>query len=242
MKIWTEYFLIYFKSRKSVTGMDSQYVPQGKSTMLNLVDSRKTQDKQLWICGCSTTYGAYVEKSERYGEIISKELGLQASWLAHPGSSIEWAADQILRSDIRPGDTLIWGITDFIRFPYYKDDSSVIEHVHTEYYSLHPEFNKIIEIDRLLDQNLIYRGLTNIYQVINFCKKLKINFVLAGIHVNYSVINYFLDVPNFIYLQNDPTAEFLDFGYDGIHPGPKTHRWYADEILNFLKNNSLNII
>jgi hypothetical protein len=240
MQQWSEFFLIYFKNRKLVLGLDKVIIPQNKAVMLNLSDTRKTDNKQLWISGCSTTHGTGVSSVDRFGEIVADTLGLQVSWLTCTGSSLKWAADQILRSDIRSGDTLVWGLTTFQRFPYYHDNSIDITHVSVWHYEqADPEFNKIIPLDRLADQDLIYQGLTSIYQVINFCNKLGVNFILLGVHLGSDHLKYLLDLPNFLSSVKDPSFQlkYFDLGDDNVHPGPKTHKWIADQILNFIKNN-----
>ena len=240
MQKWTEFFLTYFMSRKSVLGLDKIIIPNNKAVMLNLADTRKTDNKQLWISGCSTTHGVGVGSVDRFGEIVAGALGLQVSWLTCPGSSLTWAADQILRSDLRSGDTLIWGLTTFQRFSYYHDNSADITHVNAWHYEqADPEFNKIISSDRLTDQNLIYQGLSSIYQVINFCNKLGVNFVLLGVHLKNRHLTYLSDVPNFLSSVKDPSfqSKYFDLGADNLHAGTITHEWIADQILNFIKNN-----
>lgn len=69
-----------------------------------LVDTRKTDSNQIWVAGCSISHGMGVNHNERYGELIATKLNLPCSFLTRPGSAIDWATDQILRSDIREGD------------------------------------------------------------------------------------------------------------------------------------------
>lgn len=241
MKEWTEFYLLYFKKRKLVLGVDD-LTPPNKLAMLEILDVRKTENSQLWIVGCSIANGDGVDSNERFGTLIANELEMECSWLTTWGVSLEFCADQILRSDIRPGDIVIWSLTEMHRFTYYPDSADKLEQIHGHwYYKKHPKFKKIIPPERLLDQNLIYHSITSVYQVINFCRKLNIKLVLAGTCINHDLINYLADIPNYIHLKNgfntnkwDP---FLDTGKDNTHPGPITHRWFADEILKFLKNN-----
>ena len=98
----------FFKEKQNVENLDfSKYSPD---YYLKLADVRKTNDAQLWISGCSNSHATGVAESERYGQLIANELGKQVSFLTCPGSSIEWQADQIIRSDIQAGDIVIWGL------------------------------------------------------------------------------------------------------------------------------------
>jgi hypothetical protein len=238
MKDWTEFYLSYFKKRKNVLGLPN-LTPPNRAIMLDLLDGRKTESPQLWMVGCSLTNGDGVNTNERYGELIAKELNMECSWLTTWGASMGFCADQILRSDVRAGDIVIWGLTEMNRFTYYPDNAEKLEQVHGHwYYEKHPKFKKIIPPERLLDQNLIYHSMISIHQVINFCKKLNVKLVLAGTCITNDKINYLSNIPNYIHLKNafntnrwDP---FLDTGTDNTHPGPLTHRWFADEILTFL--------
>ena len=83
-----------------------------------LTDTRKCKETQLWIAGCSISHGVGVDLTERYGHLLSTELNMPCSFLTRPGSAIDWAADQLLRSDIRKNDLVVWGITNPERITY----------------------------------------------------------------------------------------------------------------------------
>ena len=164
---------------------------------------------------------------------------MPVSFLTESGSSIMWAADQILRSDIRPGDIVIWGLTRCCRFPYY--DNKVL-HILSRYYEYYPEFNNIININRLDEPNMIYRSVTKILQVVNFCKKAGAKLILAGVLVDNDFLPYLIGLDEYLHCSGTSTnlertsPEFIDYGIDNEHPGPLTHRMYADKILSFIKN------
>ena len=71
----------------------------------------------------------------------------------------------------------------------------------------------------------------------NFCNKLGVNFVLFGVHIESDYQKYLLDLPNFLSSAKDPSFQYFDLGDDNVHAGTKTHKWIADQILNFIKNN-----
>ena len=192
---------------------------------LNLVDNRKNDDPQLWIAGCSVTYGIGVKKNQRYGNLLAKKLKKDASFLAYPGSSISWAADQILRSDIRKNDIVIWGLTSNNRFAYYIDNE--IHHVNAVAINNNVKLSTHLHGKLLVDSdNLRYDNITSIYQVINFCDKINAKLLLVGIMTVPDLQNYLHHIPNFFQLP----IKSLDIGNDNEHSGPKTHKLYTDLI------------
>lgn len=237
MQTWTEDYLEVFSHQKPV---DNFAMPQAqdKDTMLQLVDHRQTESPQLWAVGCSYTYGVGVKNTERYGEILSKALDLPVSVLAYPGSSLTWQADQILRSDVRKDDLVVWGLTSHRRFPYYKNNKLI--HACPRTYESNLEIKHDVDISFLDSQQLVYQAVLEIYQVINFCNKVGAQLILAQL-LGRGMEQYLASMPNFTMLSNqfgrDADNFLLDFGDDGIHPGPNMHKWYADQILNKLEKN-----
>lgn len=233
MRNWTEDYLDVFRFRCVVENYTTpNNVTVDQQSMLKLADYRKTDASQLWVCGCSITYGDGVAQNERYGEILAELLDSDVSFLAECASSITWQADQILRSDIRSGDIVVWGLTIGNRFPFYADN--IIKHVT-------PGTARTCEgysIDDLDNSNRCYQNLTSIYQVINFCQKTKATLIIASL-INRHIIHC-LDNIHLVMLCDIwgrvLKERFLDLGSDNKHPGIKTHRIYANEIFQMIKN------
>jgi hypothetical protein len=231
MKYFTERLLLKFRN-KIESNID--IVPSDIELITEITDLRKTTDPQLWIAGCSFSEGVGVSKSQRYGQLIADYLRMPVSFLTQSGSSISWAADQIIRSDIREGDIVIWGLTSHRRFSYYDKK---VNHVFIRFYEYNPEFNQTVSIDRLDDHNLIYQSVISILQVINFCKKTKAKVYLPMLLTDNEFMSYIYKFPNTIDLAPinfDMENLWIDIGDDGIHPGVKTHINYAEEIIKFL--------
>jgi hypothetical protein len=76
-------------------------------------------------------------------------------------------------------------------------------------------------------------------QVINFCKKIRATLCIANLLDTAWLPIIFKETHNFIDLIDDFTeagfAKFIDMGDDFIHPGPKQHQHYAEQIFNFIK-------
>jgi len=235
MQHWTEFYLGFFKDKKSVQMHNiNKSITTVVGNWLALADTRQSQSPQLWIVGCSTTHGDGVTQEQRYGQLIADQLAMPASFLTQPGSSISWAADQIIRSDLRAGDTVIWGITQVCRFTYCHNDA--IKHVTYQAYQKDPGFDKIVALDQLSNKNVYYQGVTAIHRVVNFCKKLNVKLYLGGILVDPPFLPYLDGLPNYTQLfghvAGDHHHEFFDIGSDGEHPGPLTHRYYAKTLLD----------
>ena len=238
MKHWTEFYLMFFKDKKTVFIDADTKINNELSSWLDLVAHRQTESVQLWITGCSNTHGVGVDKHERYGQLIADELNLPVSFLTIPGSSIIWSADQLLRSDLRSGDIVIWGLTNVNRFPYYSNDK--LNHVNVTTYKVNPALDKIIGLDHLSNKNNHYRTVTAIHQVINYCQKLGVKLYFAGILVDSYFLPYLINLPNYTQLfghyTGDHETKFLDVGTDNLHPGPLTHQYYANALLDKIVN------
>jgi len=239
MQFWTEKYLDYFKSctEKTVIGFNKT-TEKYKTTdhdFLTLTDDRKTDLKQLWIIGCSISHGIGVADNERYGHLLSQTLQLPVSWLTKGGSSIQWARDQILRSDIRKDDILCWGITNTVRFSYYKDK---ILHIHPGFYQDNKWFNNIIPIDQLDSEDQLYQCVTAINQVSNFCEKIGAQLFMIDVfsHEQNLIREYCSNLKNFSTVLDNKDLS-IDLGTDKKHPGPLQHKIYAKKFLNMIEKN-----
>ena len=83
--------------------------------------------------------------------------------------------DQILRSDLIENDILVWGMTSVPRFNYFQDNR--IHHIF-------PSNKHFKNFQKLLvehEEDILYKSLTSVYQVINFCKKIKVDLFLVDL-------------------------------------------------------------
>jgi hypothetical protein len=241
MKMWTEDYLKAFSHYKPIENFSMDPVPkvlENKSIILKLSDVRKTSQPQLWVSGCSFAAGDGVQSNQRYGQILSDRLNLPVSFLAESGSSVTWAADQILRSDLRENDILIWGLTSIPRINYFKNNK--VHHVFPGPCEHIKNFQKIL-VDS--EEDILYKSLAGIYQVMNFCEKIKVDLFL--VNLLQIDLQYYLkddiDVLSLVRLWGrDPDERYEDLGDDHRHPGIKTHEFYATEILKKIKERRKN--
>ena len=158
IKKWTECYLLafFYANNKIIHGFQINK-SEHKSVMLELVDTRKTSSVQIWNAGCSITFGTGIDESQRYGKLIGDHFNLPVSFLTKPGTSIRWQADQILRSNIKKGDLLIWGLTSIDRTIQWNQSRLV--HVHRTT----TDDPRLIE--QLLSDQMMYDAVGYIHQV-----------------------------------------------------------------------------
>lgn len=231
MQSWTEDYLNVFKFRCKV----ENYVNEPEfDRILTLADVRKTDAAQLWVAGCSVSHGVGVTDNTRYGQLLANRLACEVSFLTHTGSSIVWAADQILRSDIKTGDTVVWGLTAYARVVEF--DANNFTYINAG----QKEIKRESIIDYLTSDQVLYHSVTSVTQVINFCKKINAKLILASVLDNH-VVNYLQDFSNLVVLSKlwgrDTENLFIDLGSDNSHPGVKTHEFYADQIYQKIQNS-----
>jgi hypothetical protein len=232
---YTEIVCLHFKNKKEIIGLENIMYPTFKDVALKLEDTRKTAQPQFWVAGCSYTSGVGVNPNQRYGHLLGDMFQKQVSFLAHRGADISWAADQILRSDIRSGDTVIWGLTTTNRKTLMLDDRGVTNINPLSYHARRKELKNFFTMDYLNNHhNNLYRYLKSIDQVCNFCTKNNIKVLLVGLLNPPETLHYLKDYKNFINLSNVSGnvdgSRFVDIGTDGLHPGPMQHQQYANEI------------
>lgn len=240
-KFQTDFWLKYFSHRKTV----HNFTPgsTADSSMLELVDQRKTADQQLWVAGDSFTVGTpWVAEEETYRQLLSNKLQLPVSTLAKGGSSISWAVDQILRSDIQPGDIVVLMLTSIHRFPYYDGK---LNHIYGRSWDLNPKLNKIINQNILVLPHLFYIACRSISQLICDSEKVGYKLVITKTPLDdteheFAMLEFLSNFSCFAHNYYDSDAKLIDYGNDNDHPGPLQHQHYANIILEHLNNENLS--
>lgn len=221
----TEYTLYEIHRQKNnVHGLDLS--AWSNNAYIELADLRQIDSPQLWIAGCSIPHGVGVEHSEKIGSVLSKTLSLPVSHLTKGSSGIPWAADQILRSDIRSGDTVVWLVTSEYRFCYYDKK---LQHLnpHTFQRSEYRSIGNNLE-------DMLYRAVTAVHQVMNFCEKIQARLIVLPTLSSETLRLCLHACPHW----HAPRYHygFVDLGSDGVHPGPQQHAEWADFCLALLQD------
>lgn len=232
---WTEYAVGHVSQTVPVTGLPIPKKYQFLQDNL-LLDQRRGDGKQIWTAGCSVTNGVGVEKYQTFGHIIHQQTGLPISDLSISGASIPFAADQILRSNLKSGDVVLWGITTWNRFSYATNNK-----IHRVYASadtgkisnnLEQQFKLIDELDSV---NTIYHDLIAIRQVHNVCQLLGVKLLMLGVILDFENYHRLIDCKNFRQSIVWSGKQYVDLGTDNLHPGPRQHQLFAEEFLELYK-------
>lgn len=205
-------------------------------SFLKLADNRKRDDEQIWISGCSFANGFGVHQTQRFGSIISNRLNLPVSFLTKNGSSVAWAADQILRSDIRENDIVVWGLTGSSRLTYLSDDNTLYDVSNSNFNSI-DNLKLYINQKLLVSNHMLYESFIRILEVQNFLYKINAKFILAVLPLNsqehdLKILDFVKQLPQSVILFDPHNITFIDYAFDNMHPGQKHHAWYSEKILD----------
>ncbi len=228
MQQLTEYFLyLMHRQKNNVQGL--ALLKYKKNSYLKLQSKRKSNDQaQLWIAGCSVTAGVGVDPDQRFAVLIAENFGGQFVDLAKAGSSIEFAADQILRSDIRNGDWVIWGLTSEYRALIWDQKSDQ----GTSINSCTFDYKRTNKADDIVEETRLYKAVISYSQVENFCQKIGARLIAIPIICSEALQLMLHDHECYYQIPYMPC--FLDLGSDNLHPGPKHHQWIAEQINYFI--------
>jgi hypothetical protein len=205
-------------------------------SLIDVPQSRLGDHPQIWIAGCSTTHGSGVNKNEVYWKSIVDYIDLPFVNLSRPGSSISWSADQLLRTDLCPGDVVIWGITTSSRFYWYDNDRSRM--ITDRYYDMYPTFKNTVPRFILADNHWTQESIIAVERVRNICEKIGVFLLLVGIHSDLDFSSYWMNYKHFIPVHGHKglnfDSDYVDYGTDNLHPGPKTHAKYSRLVIQHL--------
>lgn len=214
---------------------------QIKQQLTSTLSQRPSSDSVLWVAGCSYTAGFGVDTTQRYANILADKLNMPMALLAVSGASILWAADQILRSDIRANDLVVWGITTPSRVDL--STSFTLKSIPISFYTDVPKDKQYWSLDFFESQTQSVHCQRQILQVINYCNKVGAKLVLVNFLDNAFTHLIFKNEQNYIDLSIPRSVDgsifnFIDYGADNKHPGPQQHNYYAEQIFNLIKENN----
>jgi hypothetical protein len=190
----------------------------------------------LWTAGCSMTAAIEVEPHQAWRNILADKLNMPLINLAKGGTSIWWSADQLLRADLRAGDTVVWGLTNVSRIDYAENWQMHCETV--AHYTKLDHNKQHWNIDYFESATQTLFCLHTIHQVINFCDRLGVDLYLANLLDIHWISILLKQHPRFIDLVDQVKSQwavFIDYAADQQHPGPLQHQHYATQLYNFIE-------
>ena len=241
----TEYLIQRHVDRKELGNLEAINQPK---ELLPLVDQRKTSAPQLWTVGCSITAGIGVEPTQTWGYNLSKMLNIPCSVLAELGASNTWQADQILRSDIRWRDTVVWGITGLYR--QWIIQNQEMRHLNMHSHVEDPDLETSWPLRVLASDTTLYASLHCMKAVANFCDKVGARLVIFNANFSDAYITSLRQIPHFHYYQHpirigkdrQIRQHWLDLGTDDSHPGPLQHSAFANFCYSLLKPQTDSVL
>lgn len=232
MKEWTEYVLYYCSHHISVKNLPVCE----KSYLKNFqTKKRKSKNVQIWVAGCSYTSADGVTLDQTWKHHVSKDLELEYTDLSLAGSSITWAADQILRSDIQKNDIVLWQLTGHLRNYVVHESDNKIYHLLPSKFNI-DKVKKSFSISYIDSETTVCKNILAIQQVYNFCQKINAKLVILGTLHDWEHNYLHYNIPCFKQIFHWP-MELVDKGSDGLHPGPLQHRIYAKKFIELLEKN-----
>lgn len=204
---------------------------------LHLTGSRITELPQLWMVGGSALTDPNIEQSQIVGNIIANYLGMPVSYLTANGASNDWCADQILRSDIRSGDVVLWNIMFETRFPFWHSQTNQVIHIQPDYKKhskVDIDLSEHAVVDWLTSEHCFYSAVTHAHQVLNFCNKIGVKLLPHAqypVEISAEMMEYFSNFPVFTIM---PGEKYMDVTIDGWHPGPIHHAQCAERLIQAL--------
>jgi len=219
VKDQTEQFLILlslFKPIQNFTTIDST--------------RRKTEQPQIWVAGCSWSSAVGVTEEQRWGSLLADQINMVVTVLAEGGSGNSYQVRKLLSADIRENDIVIFQVTTPHRETIFRQDGVEhgMEHVIAHTFKDNPDLYKTYSPNRLDELTLVINQIKDMQNLINFSQKLKAKLLIWNpgmpIWIGEYLKNFLRDKENFYSYKN----KMSDFGTDGVHPGPETHKQYAD--------------
>lgn len=215
--------LNFLSHRKKITN----FKIAEKINFATLTTHNNLEDKKLWVYGCSHSHGVGLDHEDfRYSNIIAKDLKLPLVSITKPGSSIEWSLCQIINSDIRPDDIVIWQITTPERVTLCESYNG-----QTRNWILKdcPNQFAVMFYD---DLQLFYKHISCLNLGIQFLKSKNIKFILTSLdnfgELFYRCINEYSKHKEYCFIPDT----YKDFGNDNIHAGPRSHNYLSECIIN----------
>ena len=204
-----------------------------------VIDStrRKTEQPQIWVAGCSWSSAVGVAKEQRWASLLADQMNMAVTVLAEGGSGNSYQARMLLSADIRENDVVIFQVTTPHRETIFGQDGVEcgMEHVNAQTFKDNPDLYKTYSPNRLDELTLVINQIKDMQNLINFSQKLKAKLLIWSpgypLWIGEYSKNFLRDKENFYSYKN----KMSDFGTDGLHPGPETHKQYADFVFEKFK-------
>ena len=182
----------------------------------------------LWVFGCSHSHGVGLRPGEKkFSEIVAESLNLPLMLISKPGSSLNWSTRNLMASDIKPNDVVIWQLTTPHRVSQYNGTNI------TEIVLAHSSNRYLIEV---FDDNQVF---FNHISLLNFgtryLRSMGVKFIIVSLLPKlekffYDYLIEYSKYPEYCYT---PGCQ-IDVSTDQMHPGPLSHKALAQRLLDHI--------
>jgi len=221
-KSMVEYILSYINDIKdNVEGLSkTNFCPY-----LHLVNGNRLHTRTLWVVGDNIVSGkGLIDKEDRFCELVSKDIAIPLRDISQGGISIEWAVDQIIRSDIKEGDIVIYGVTSEYRTPKWDcyENKAILDR------RLYMRYN----------ETRLYKGITSLYQLEKYCDLLGVTLILLPLLVTPTMIRFMQGLHSFCHITYrndyiDYASNWEDPDLGGlVYPGIEQNKEWANICIN----------
>jgi hypothetical protein len=119
-------------------------------------------------------------------------------------------------------------------------NNNKLTHIHVSSYEQDPDLDRAFNFEYFTSEDITYRTIISIFQVINYCEKIGANLLLVSLLDDGTLFGYLKEYPNLLQLSyiwgRELENRWIDIGNDDSHPGHKTHKFYSAEILDKIKH------
>lgn len=227
--------LDFYASRLSYQTPKLRYPLLDLTQQANQRYTKTNASRTLWAVGCSITAGVGVCQEESWPMRLAEKTQLSCEILAQSGSSIDWQADRILRSDIDHDDIVVWALTSPERFTWYDNDQT--HHVTPSQIKKNiavPNLSRECVHTLLVSDHFLHAAMFYINQVENFCNKIGARLLLYGALTSHA-LNLQLSTKSIFFPHETFHYNWLDLGTDNAHPGPRQHQKYCQTLFTHLR-------
>lgn len=176
----------------------------------------------LWVYGCSHSHGTGLRNSsESYGSHLANYLKLPLKLITKPGSSTHWSLRQLVNSNLKQDDIVIWQITSPYRLSYFNEK-------HVQEIVLSNSNNRNL-IETYTNEQCFFLQLSYLNIGVRYLRSIGVKFIVVSVDSRDMEFNFgYSQYPEF-YCATDFA---VDKGTDNLHFGPLSHKNLALSLLN----------
>ena len=197
----------------------------------------KIKPNSIIVAGCSISHGSGLDDPavDRYDHLLAQLTGRPTANLSYPGSSLEYSANAIAQANLGPDNVVVWQLTGVLRWiterPEFYPESLPGMTFPIPIHDM--DFFGTDDYRTRAKKLFVKKNVSALQRTVALLRKTGCRLVIIGA----DTFNIDLPFPEFVRVKtcdygNDYTE--LDGRVVFSHPGPKTHRAYAEAVIKKL--------